>query len=201
LLLQYAKMMLRARQIFVGCNCVVETALREVPLRMSSQISDVSWSTDICPKAGGREMLTVALHAEKARKSESPNKMAGSKGFAVGKLFTKMLLIWIISALILVLGASFSNPVLAEEPTFAKLQAMCRDRKDELRHGFCIGFLEAIALRVANENKHCTLLQRYIDSPNANLAFSDLIADLDPQEYSGSALTSVEKFFLNRGCN
>lgn len=104
-------------------------------------------------------------------------------------------------ALTLVLGASFGNPALADEPTFAKLQAMCRDRKDELKHGFCIGFLEAIALRVAKENKHCALLQRYIDSPNANLAFSDLIADLDPMEYSGSALKSVEKFFLNRGCN
>jgi hypothetical protein len=104
-------------------------------------------------------------------------------------------------ALTLVLGASFGNPALADEPTFAKLQAMCRDRKDELRHGFCIGFLEAIALRVAKENKHCALLQRYIDSPNSNLAFSDLIADLDPMEYSGSALKSVEKFFLNRGCN
>ncbi len=104
-------------------------------------------------------------------------------------------------ALTLVLGASFGNLALAEEPTFAKLQAMCRDRKDELRHGFCIGFLEAVALRVARENKHCALLQRYIDSPNANLAFSDLITDLDPQEYSGSALKSVEKFFLNRGCN
>jgi len=104
-------------------------------------------------------------------------------------------------ALTLVLGTSFGDLALAEEPTFAKLQAMCRDRKDELKHGFCIGFLEAVALRVANENKHCALLQRYIDSPNANLAFSDLIADLDPMEYSGSALTSVEKFFRNRGCN
>lgn len=104
-------------------------------------------------------------------------------------------------ALTLVLGASFGDRALADEPTFAKLQAMCRDRKDELKHGFCIGFLEAIALRVAKENKHCALLQRYIDSPNANLAFSDLIADLDPMEYSGSALKSVEKFFLNRGCN
>ena len=104
-------------------------------------------------------------------------------------------------ALSLVLGPSSGNLALADEPTFAKLQAMCRDRKDELKHGFCIGFLEAIALRVARENKHCALLQRYIDSPNANLAFSDLIADLDPMEYSGSALKSVEKFFLNRGCN
>ena len=145
-------------------------------------------------------MLTVALHTKKAKKSESPNKKVRSDCSPVRKVSTKMLLIWIISAF-LVLGASFGDLAFAEEPTFAKLQAMCRDRKDELKRGFCIGFLEAIALRVANENKHCTLLQRYIDSPNANLAFSDLIADLDPQEYSGSALTSVEKFFLNRGCN
>ncbi|ATU93969.1 hypothetical protein BLM14_18295 [Phyllobacterium zundukense] len=100
----------------------------------------------------------------------------------------------------LVLSAGFGNLALAEEPTFAKLQAMCRDRKVELNHGFCIGFVQAIALRVANENKNCTLLQEYIDSPNANFVFADLIADLNPQEYSGSALTSVEKFLLNRGC-
>ncbi|WP_457300183.1 hypothetical protein [Phyllobacterium sp. P5_D12] len=101
----------------------------------------------------------------------------------------------------LLLVASFGSPALADEPTFAKLQAMCRDRKDELKHGFCIGFVEAIAVRIANENKHCQLLQKYIDSPNANIAFPDLIIDLDPQEYSGSALKSVEKFLLNRGCN
>ena len=104
-------------------------------------------------------------------------------------------------ALTLLLVASVGNLALAEEPTFAKLQAMCRDTKDQLAHGFCIGFVEAIAVRIANENKHCQLLQKYIDSPNANLAFPDLIVDLDPQEYSGSALKSVEKFLLNRGCN
>ena len=146
-------------------------------------------------------MLTVALLTKKAKKSESPNKTVRSDCSPVGRVSTKSLLIRIVSALTLILVASFGNLALAEEPTFAKLQAMCRDRKDELKHGFCIGFLEAVALRIANENKHCTLLQRYIDSPNANLAFSDLIADLDPQEYSGSALTSVERFFLNRGCN
>ena len=104
-------------------------------------------------------------------------------------------------ALTLLLVASFGNLALAEEPTFAKFQAMCRDTKDQLDHGFCIGFVEAIAVRIANENKHCQLLQKYIDSPNANLAFPDLIVDLDPQEYSGSALKSVKKFLLNRGCN
>ena len=104
-------------------------------------------------------------------------------------------------ALTLVLGASFGNPALADEPTFAKLQAMCRDTKNQLDHGFCNGFVQAIALRVAHENRHCTLLQEYIDSPNADRTFADLIADLNPREYSGSALKSVEKFFLNRGCS
>ncbi len=143
-------------------------------------------------------MLTAA-HTKKV-KGESSNKTVRSDAFPAGRISTKSLLIRII-ALTLLLVASFGNLALAEEPTFAKLQAMCRDRQDELDHGFCIGFVEAIAVRIANENKHCQLLQKYIDSPNANLAFPELIVDLDPQEYSGSALKSVEKFLLNRGCN
>ena len=146
-------------------------------------------------------MLTVALLTNKAKKSESPNKKVRSDCSPVGRVSTKSLLIRMVSALTLILVASFGNLALAEEPTFAKLQAMCRDRKDQLDHGFCNGFVQAIALRVAHENKHCKLLQEYIDSPNADRAFPDLIADLDPQEYSGRALKSVEKFLLNRGCN
>ncbi|TXR46320.1 hypothetical protein FVA77_25700 [Phyllobacterium endophyticum] len=101
--------------------------------------------------------------------------------------------------LALMLGAS--NLALADEPSFAKLQAMCRDRKDQADQGFCLGFVQAIALHVARENKDCTILQKYIDSPNADRVFPDLIADLDPQDYSGGALKSVEKFLLNRGCS
>lgn len=145
-------------------------------------------------------MLTVALHTKKARKSESPSKKVRSDGSPVRKVFTKILLIGTASAFSL-LSASFGNLALAEEPTFAKLQAMCRDTKNQLDHGFCNGFVQAIALRVAHENRHCTLLQEYIDSPNADRTFADLIADLNPREYSGSALKSVEKFFLNRGCS
>jgi hypothetical protein len=139
-------------------------------------------------KPGDKKMPSVVYFSEIVTRGES----SGSP---------KRLLIRIVSAVTLVLGVSFGNLALAEEPTFAKLQSMCRDRQDELKRGFCIGFLEAIALRVVKENKHCALLRRYIDSPNSNLAFSDLISDLDPMEYSGSALKSVEKFFLNRGCN
>ncbi|RCW78157.1 hypothetical protein [Phyllobacterium bourgognense] len=145
-------------------------------------------------------MLTAALHTKKAKQGESSNKTVRSDEFPAGRVSTKSLFTRMI-ALILLLVTSFGNLALAEEPTFAKLQSMCRDRKDQLDHGFCIGFVQAVALRVARENKHCQLLQKYIDSPNADLAFPDLIIDLDPQEYSGSALKSVEKFLLNRGCN
>jgi hypothetical protein len=146
-------------------------------------------------------MTAVAPDTEKASTSESPNITVRSDTFSMRKVFTKMLLIRTTSAITLLLSASFGNLALAEEPTFAKLQAMCRDTKDQLNHGFCMGFVQAIAVRIANENKNCTLLQEYIDSPSANLAFPDLIADLDPQEYSGSALTAVEKYFLTRGCS
>ncbi len=63
------------------------------------------------------------------------------------------------------------------------------------------GFVEAIALRIAHENKNCTLLQEYIDQPNTNFVLPDLIADLNPKEYSGDALKAVEKFFANKGCS
>ena len=95
----------------------------------------------------------------------------------------------------------FSSPVLAEEPTFAKLQAMCKDASNPLNHGYCVGFVEAIALRIAHENKNCTLLQEYIDQPNTNFVLPDLIADINPKEYSGDALKAVEKFFVNKGCS
>ena len=93
------------------------------------------------------------------------------------------------------------NLALAEEPTFVKLQEMCRNAKDPLQYGYCIGFVEAIALRIAHENKNCTFLQDFIDNTNGNLAFPDLISDLDPRGYSNDALGAVEKFFYNKGCS
>ncbi len=93
------------------------------------------------------------------------------------------------------------NLALAEEPTFAKLQGMCRNERDPLQYGYCIGFVEAIALRIAHENKNCTFLQDFIDSTNGNLAFPDLIGDLDPKEYSKDAFAAVEKFFYSKGCS
>ncbi len=88
----------------------------------------------------------------------------------------------------------------AEEPTFAKLQAMCRNAKDPSQQGYCAGFVEAIALRIVREDKDCTLLQEYIDQANARLALPDLIGDLNPAEYSQQAFEAVEKFFYSRGC-
>lgn len=95
----------------------------------------------------------------------------------------------------------FSGAALAEEPTFAKLQAMCKDTNNQLNHGYCVGFVEAIAVRTLHENRNCTLLQDYIDQSNSNLVLPDLIADLNPKEYSGNAFEAVEKFFLNKGCS
>lgn len=104
------------------------------------------------------------------------------------------------STFLVLLTLCFSTPVFAQEPTFAKLKGMCSDAKDPLNYGFCVGFLEAVALRIVHENKNCTLLQEYVDHSNAKLALPDLIADLDPKEYSGSALKAVEKYFVNKGC-
>jgi hypothetical protein len=95
----------------------------------------------------------------------------------------------------------FGNLALAEEPTFIKLQEMCRNANDSMQYGYCIGFVEAIALRIAHENKNCTFLQDFIDNTNANLAFPDLISDLNPKEYSNDAFGAVEKFFYNKGCS
>lgn len=108
---------------------------------------------------------------------------------SAGSLATVLLLLW------------FGNLALAEEPTFAKLQGMCRNAKDPLQYGYCIGFVEAIALRIAHENKNCTFLQDFIDKTNGNLAFPDLISDLNPKEYSNDAFGAVEKFFYNKGCS
>jgi hypothetical protein len=88
----------------------------------------------------------------------------------------------------------------AEEPTFAKLQAMCRNAMDPLQQGYCTGFVEAIALRIVREDKGCALLQEYIDHAKADLALPDLIGDLNPAEYSQKAFEAVEKFFYSRGC-
>ncbi|SFI64852.1 hypothetical protein SAMN04515648_0967 [Phyllobacterium sp. CL33Tsu] len=65
-------------------------------------------------------------------------------------------------------------------------------------YGDCLGFLEAVALCAVREHKNCRLLEEFIDHPNSSQAFPDVLADLDPKEYSGSALESVEKFFLNK---
>jgi hypothetical protein len=100
-----------------------------------------------------------------------------------------------------VLLSCFGNLAHAEEPTFAKLQGMCRNAKDPLQYGYCIGFVEAIALRIAHGHKDCTFLQDFIDNTNGNLAFPDLIADLDPKEYSKDAFEAVEKFFYSKGCS
>src|SRR5262245_22591578 len=104
------------------------------------------------------------------------------------------------TALVLLVSTCSGNLAQADEPTFAKLQSMCSDANDTVNYGFCIGFIEAIALRIANENKNCTLLREYIDKSDANLAFPDMIADLDAKEYAGSALDAVEKYFRNKGC-
>lgn len=69
----------------------------------------------------------------------------------------------------------FGNIGLAEQPTFAKLQAMCRDSKNPLQYGYCVGFVEAIALRIVHENKNCTFLDNYLHHADANLALPDLI--------------------------
>jgi len=39
------------------------------------------------------------------------------------------------------------------------------------QHGYCIGFVEAIALRITCENQHCTFLQNFIDNTNPNMRF------------------------------
>ncbi|MBZ9653815.1 hypothetical protein [Phyllobacterium lublinensis] len=96
--------------------------------------------------------------------------------------------------------ALLAIPALAQEPTFAELQAMCSNTKDSGKYGYCVGFLEAVALRVVQDHKNCTLLKEYIDSPNSKIAIPDLIADLNPKEYQGGALASIEKYFLNKGC-
>jgi len=103
-------------------------------------------------------------------------------------------------AVSILLSACLGGVAHAEEPTFAKLQSMCSDANDTVNYGFCIGFVEAIALRVLNENKNCTLLREYIDKSDANLAFPDLIADLDPKEYPGNAFQAVERYFFSKGC-
>ncbi len=111
----------------------------------------------------------------------------------------------VLSAIALLSVVSFlSGHVIsarAEEPTFAKLQAMCRNAKDPSQQGYCTGFVEAIALRIVREDKGCALLQEYIDQANADLALPDLIGDLNPAEYSEKAFEAVEKFFYSRGCN
>jgi len=104
----------------------------------------------------------------------------------------------LLSVVSLFSGQIFS--ARAEEPTFAKLQAMCRNAKDPSQHGYCAGFLEAIALRLVRDDKGCVLLQEYIDQANADIALPDLIGDLNPAEYSQQALEAVEKFFYSRGC-
>jgi len=111
----------------------------------------------------------------------------------------KTLLFSTISLASVLLLSCFSNVAFAKEPTFVKLQEMCGNAKDSLQYGYCIGFVDAIALRIARENKHCTFLQNFIDT-NTN-AFPDVISDLNPKEYSNDAFGAVEKFLYNRGCS
>lgn len=106
-----------------------------------------------------------------------------------------------VSLSLLALVSSRVNLSHAAEPTFAILQGMCRNTKDPLQQGYCTGFIEAIAIRIARDGKNCAFLQVYIDHANADLALSDLIADLNPAEYSEKAFDAVEKFFYNKGCS
>ncbi|MEK1932447.1 MAG: hypothetical protein AAAC47_22280 [Pararhizobium sp.] len=93
------------------------------------------------------------------------------------------------------------DPAHAEEPTFAKLQSMCRNDKDPRQQGYCSGFVEAIALRIVREDKDCAFLQEYVDHANADLALADLIGDLNPADYPQRAFEAVEKFFHSKGCS
>jgi hypothetical protein len=106
------------------------------------------------------------------------------------------------SALSLVmLLTSQAMPAHAGEPTFADLQTMCRNDKDPRQQGYCAGFVEAIALRIAREDKACVFLQEYVDHANADLALPDLIGDLNPADYSQRAFEAVENFFYSKGCS
>ena len=104
----------------------------------------------------------------------------------------------LLSVVSLLSGHIFS--ARAEEPTFAELQAMCRNAKDPSQQGYCTGFVEAIALRLVRDDKGCALLQEYIDQANADIALPDLIGDLNPAEFSQQALEAVAKFCYSRGC-
>ena len=106
-----------------------------------------------------------------------------------------------VSALSFLLLSGGVRPTYAAEPTFAKLQSMCRNKSDAVAQGYCAGFVEAIAARIARDDKGCALLQDYIDRANADLALADLIADINPSEYPKKAIEAVEKFFYNRGCS
>ncbi|WP_426124369.1 hypothetical protein [Pararhizobium sp. PWRC1-1] len=92
------------------------------------------------------------------------------------------------------------DTALAAEPTFANLQSMCRNKTDPSQQGYCLGFVEAIALRIARDDKTCEFLRQYIDQANADLALPDLVADINPSGYSKKAIEAVEKFLYNRGC-
>lgn len=105
------------------------------------------------------------------------------------------------TVLIAVLLSSGAGPAHAAEPTFEKLQSICRNKTDSLQRGYCTGFVEAIALRIARDDKNCAFLQDYLDQANADLALPDLIADINPAGYPKTAFEAVEKFFYNRGCS
>ncbi|WP_276122078.1 hypothetical protein [Pararhizobium qamdonense] len=71
------------------------------------------------------------------------------------------------------------TPAQSAEPTFASLQTMCMNTKDPQQQGCCAGFVEAVASRIAREDKSCALLGSYIAQANSDLALTDVIADID----------------------
>lgn len=92
-------------------------------------------------------------------------------------------------------------PVHSAEPTFAELQAMCRNTKDPQQQGYCAGFVEAIAGRIARNDKSCTFLRSYIEPANADLTLTDVIANIDGADYPNNAFEAVEKFLFSHGCS
>ncbi len=92
-------------------------------------------------------------------------------------------------------------PAGAAEPTFASLQTMCRNTRDPQQQGYCAGFVEAVAARIAREDKRCAFLRSYIDQAKADLALTDVIADIDGTGYPTSAFEAVQKFLYSHGCS
>ena len=92
-------------------------------------------------------------------------------------------------------------PAEAAEPTFTSLQTMCRNTTNPQQQGYCAGFVEAVAARITCEDKGCAFLRSYIDHANADLALTDVIADIDGTGYPTSAFEAVQKFLYSHGCS